>query len=182
MDFSVFGIEELPYVSLNVDCCSKAELDFFNATLKEIICMDCKNISETYILELITLSANAFKTSASADTEEGQTILDTLRMYWNYKHNKVPMFEIPQKLQVFCSMMAFFIKPFGFDQMERYMLNRNITNKQYGFMLWGAAMGYAALPKTFTNLLYNNENIYHNMDEYLLTVHKNIELQRPCNQ
>jgi len=182
VDFSVFGTEDLPYIKLNVASCSMAELDFFNATLKECLCMECEKISETYILELITLSANAFKTSASADTEEGRTILDTLRTYWNYKHNKVPMFEIPQHLPVFCSMMAFFIKPFGFDQMERYMLNRNIVNKQYGFMLWGAAMGYAALPNTFTNMLYNDENIYHGMDEYLLSLHKNIELQRPCNQ
>lgn len=78
--------------------------------------------------------------------------------------------------------MAFFVKPFGFDQMERFMQNRGINYKQYGFMLWGGAIGYASLPKTFTNLLYSNDNIYKRMDDFLFSLHRNIELQRPCNQ
>ena len=31
--------------------------------------------------------------------------------------------------------MAFFIKPFGFDQIDRYAQNRGIDNKEYGYMV-----------------------------------------------
>lgn len=60
------------------------------------------------------------------------------------------------------------------------MQNRGINYKQYGFMLWGGAIGYASLPKTFTNLLYSNDNIYKRMDDFLFSLHRNIELQRPA--
>lgn len=105
-----------------------------------------------------------------------------LFVYWKYKNNRVAGFEIPCSLPIFSSIMAFFVKPFGFDQMERFMQNRGINYKQYGFMLWGGAIGYASLPKTFTNLLYSNDNIYKRMDDFLFSLHRNIELQRPCNQ
>ena len=144
--------------------------------------MGNSNISEAYILNLIVAAATAFKSFPAATTKEGQLIISTLQTYWKYKNNKVSGFEIPCSLPVFSSIMAFFVKPFGFDQMERFMQNRDINYKQYGFMLWGCAIGYASLPKTFTNLLYSNDSIYKKMDEYLFSVHKNIELQRPCNQ
>ena len=135
-----------------------------------------------YILNLIVEAAKVFKSLPSANTKEGQLIISTLQTYWKYKNNKVAGFEIPCSLPIFSSMMAFFVKPFGFDQMERFMQNRGINFKQYGFMLWGGAVGYASLPKTFTNLLYLNDNIYKRMDDHLFSLHRNIELQRPCNQ
>jgi len=175
LDFSIFGLDRLPNISLNVPKCSKAELDYFNAALAHILSTKRRDLSDAYILELMEASASAFKSSPSSNTEEGRTIVETLRTYWKYKHNRACAFDIPQNLPVFRSVMAFFIKPYGFDQMERYMQNRDIANKQYCFTLWGAAMGYAALPKTFTNLLYNNENTYREMDDYLLHVHSNLE-------
>ena len=170
IDYSVFKTDTMPFLSLAIPNCSQAEADFFNITLKEIYLSTCRNISEAYILDLIASAANIFKPYASALTQEGQLIIKTLRDYWNYKHNKATKFDIPQNLPVFSSMMAFFIKPFGFDQMERFMQNRGIDNKQYGFMLWGAASGYASLPKTFTNLLYANADIYQKMDDYLFSL------------
>lgn len=77
--------------------------------------------------------------------------------------------------------MAFFIKPFGFDQIERYVQNKGVENKEYGYMLRGAFIGYAAFPKTFTDALYGDKNIYIPMDEYLTTIHKQVEAQYPCD-
>lgn len=182
IDYSVLNMTEIPYLNLTIPNCSQAELDFFNVTLKEIFLKRNANISETYILDLITAAATNFKSFPSATTKEGQLIISTLQTYWKYKKNRVAGFEIPCNLPVFSSIMAFFIKPFGFDQMERFMQNRGINYKQYGFVLWGCAIGYASLPKTFTNLLYSNDNIYTKMDDYLFSMLRNIELQRPCNQ
>lgn len=182
VDYSVFNIAKMPYLNLAIANCSQAELDFFNVTLKEIFLLENTTISEVYILNLIVEAAKVFKSLPSANTKEGQLIISTLQTYWKYKNNKVAGFEIPCSLPIFSSMMAFFVKPFGFDQMERFMQNRGINFKQYGFMLWGGAVGYASLPKTFTNLLYLNDNIYKRMDDHLFSLHRNIELQRPCNQ
>jgi hypothetical protein len=55
--------------------------------------------------------------------------------------------------------MSFFVKPLGFDQMERYMMIKKYPNKAYAFMLWGAWVGFADMPKTFTNVIYQNNNI-----------------------
>lgn len=182
IDYSVLNMSEIPFLNVAIPNCSQAELDFLNVTLREIFLLGNSNISEAYILNLIVAAATAFKSFPAATTKEGQLIISTLQTYWKYKNNKVSGFEIPCSLPVFSSIMAFFVKPFGFDQMERFMQNRDINYKQYGFMLWGCAIGYASLPKTFTNLLYSNDSIYKKMDEYLFSVHKNIELQRPCNQ
>lgn len=182
IDFSILKKEDSPYIYLDDSTYSQAEIDFFNVALKNVLYSEYKNVAETYILDLIIESANEFKTLPSAKTNEGQSIIRALRMYWNYKHNKAIAFDIPINLPLFCSMMAFFVKPLGFDQMERYMQNKGIENKQYAFMLWGAYIGYAALPKTFTNMLYAESQTYKRMDDYIFTVHKNIELQRPCNQ
>ena len=79
------------------------------------------------------------------------------------------------------SLMAFFIKPFGFDQIDRYAQNRGIDSKEYGYMLRGALIGYTAFPKTFTDALYTNTDIYIPMDEYLTAIHKQVETQHPCD-
>lgn len=177
VNYSVFNMAKMPYTNLTIENCSQAELDFFNVTLKEIFLLENANISEAYILNLIIMAAKDFKSLPSANTKEGQLIISTLQTYWKYKNNRVAGFEIPCSLPIFSSIMAFFVKPFGFDQMERFMQNRGINYKQYGFMLWGGAIGYASLPKTFTNLLYSNDNIYKRMDDFLFSLHRNIELQ-----
>ena len=116
-----------------------------------------------------------------SNTEKGKQILSTLREFWSYKHNQCSSFSIPANLVVLKSLMAFFIKPFGFDQIDRYAQNRDIDSKEYGYMLRGALIGYTAFPKTFTDALYTNTDIYIPMDEYLTAIHKQVETQHPCD-
>ena len=63
----------------------------------------------------------------------------------------------------------------------RYAQNRGIDNKEYGYMLRGALIGYTAFPKTFTDALYTKTDIYIPMDEYLTAIHKQVETQYPCD-
>lgn len=74
------------------------------------------------------------------------------------------------------SVMSFFLKPFGFDQIERYMLNRKYTEKKYAMMLWAACNGYAALPKTFTAVLYQDQANFIDMDNLLGTLSSSIQV------
>ena len=158
----------------NIPNVSNAELDFCNIVVNIVVHMSSEKISDEYILNLITISANKFKQSMYSRTPEGSLIINCLREYWMYKHHKTLSFEIPEGLMLFSSLMGFFIKPFGFDQMGRYLDNRGIVDQRLAFLLWGAAIGYAAIPKTFTSLLYRNESYCRKLDGYLLTIRKSI--------
>ena len=90
--------------------------------------------------------------------EKKSIVLETIRNYWLYKKQKSDSFSIPFNMPILQAIMAFFIKPRGFDQIERFMMNKSYPNKELAYMLCGCLMGYAALPKTLTMTLYTSEN------------------------
>lgn len=149
--------------------------------MNEALMCKQRGLSDEVVLNLIVESANKYKCLECSNTEKGKQILSTLREFWSYKHNQCSSFSIPANLVVLKSLMAFFIKPFGFDQIDRYAQNRGIDSKEYGYMLRGALIGYTAFPKTFTDALYTNTDIYIPMDEYLTAIHKQVETQHPCD-
>ena len=134
------------------------EKSYFNILLKCIIDNTSKRqISEYYAIKILEESAKQFKNAPISRSVTGEKILNTLRTYWAYKNQRAEEFSIPNDTPVLQSIMAFFIKPLGFEQIERYMLMKNFQQKSYAFMLWGAWVGFADMPKTFTNVLYQNE-------------------------
>lgn len=154
---------------------SQAEVEYFNVVLSYIIANPTSEpISDALILNLIKETGIIYKSLPSSSSAEGNTILQCLRQYWGYKNRRVTSFSIPKDLNVLQSIMSFYVKPFGFDQIERYMLNRRYTEKSYAFMLWGACLGYASLPKTFTNIIYQDNELYKPIDEYLETIRKGL--------
>lgn len=167
-------------VSIDVNA-SVEEKAFLDIIINEALKSDKRVLSDDAVLNLIVESANKYKCLEYANTENGKLILSSLREFWAYKHNQCSSFSIPNNLVVLKSLMAFFIKPFGFDQIERYVQNKGVEKKEYGYMLRGAFIGYAAFPKTFTDALYANKDIYIPMDEYLTTIHKQVETQYPCD-
>lgn len=179
VDYTCFSLKKLP---INIDVyVSVEEKEFFNIIINEALVCKQRILSDDMVLKLIVKSANNFKRLESANTEKGKRILCTLREFWEYKNNNRSSFCIPDDLIVLKSLMAFFIKPFGFDQIERFVQNKGIKNKEYGFMLRGALIGYAAFPKTFTDALYANKDIYIPMDDYLTVIHKQVEAQYSCD-
>lgn len=152
------------------------ELEYFNVLIKTIVSRETlETISEQFILSLIEKSAIAFKSCPSYESEKGKLITECLRNYWRYKHNQCTGFVIPGDMPVLQSVMSFFLKPFGFDQIERYMMNKKFTEKKYAMMLWAACNGYAALPKTFTSVLYQDEENYMAMDNLLEDIMHQLE-------
>lgn len=116
-------------------------------------------ISEFSVLQLLEESAIIFKNRPISKTENGMAILNTLREYWLYKNQKSDGFTIPDRMPIFQSIMSFLIKPLGFDQIERFMMIKKYTHKAYAFLLWGAWIGFADMPKTFTNVIYQNDDV-----------------------
>lgn len=152
------------------------ELEYFNVLIKTIVSRETlETISEQFILSLIEKSAIVFKSCPSYESEKGKLITECLRNYWRYKHNQCTGFVIPGDMPVLQSVMSFFLKPFGFDQIERYMMNKKFTEKKYAMMLWAACNGYAALPKTFTSVLYQDEENYMAMDNLLEDIMHQLE-------
>lgn len=178
VDYSCLSLSNL---TMDIDTDAPLEEQrFLNIIINEALTYEQRTLSDDAILDLIAKSANIFKCEKSATTEIGRQILSTLREFWAYKRNQSSSFSTPENLIVLRSLMVFFIKPLGFDQMERYIQNKGIEGKEYGFMLRGMLVGYAALPKTFTNTLYDHKEIYTPMDEFLDVVHKQIEEQYTC--
>lgn len=129
-------------------------------------------LSEYSVLQLLELSAKKFKSEPISKSEKGLAILNTLRDYWLYKNQRADEFTIPDGMPILQSIMSFFVKPLGFDQIERYMMIKKYPNKAYAFMLWGAWIGYADMPKTFTNVLYQNEEIDLLIEKKLYTINQ----------
>lgn len=180
IDYSCFSLKNLAII-IDVQN-SNEEKAFLDVIMNEALVCKQRVLSDEVVLNLIVESANKYKCLECSNTEKGKQILSTLREFWSYKHNQCSSFSIPANLVVLKSLMAFFIKPFGFDQIDRYVQNKGIENKEYGYMLRGALIGYAAFPKTFTDMLYTNQGIYIPMDEYLTTIHKQVETQYPCDK
>lgn len=147
-----------------------AESVYFNIVLQYILEQPlggARSISEIDILNLIFATAKIFKNTEYSKTVTGQELLVSLGQYWRYKKQELDTFSIPSHLPIFQSIMSFFIKPQGFEQIERFMLNRKYRYKEYAFMLWGAYIGFAAIPKTFTSVIYQNDEIDKELDCYL---------------
>lgn len=179
IDYSCFSLKNL---TISIDVLnSDEEKVFLDVIMNEALMCKQRGLSDEVVLNLIVESANKYKCLECSNTEKGKQILSTLREFWSYKHNQCSSFSIPDNLVVLKSLMAFFIKPFGFDQIDRYAQNRGIDSKEYGYMLRGALIGYTAFPKTFTDALYTNTDIYIPMDEYLTAIHKQVETQYPCD-
>jgi hypothetical protein len=46
----------------------------------------------------------------------------------------------------------------GHDQINKMLVTKGIQHKQIAFTLYGAYIGFANMPKTFTNLIFDGEN------------------------
>lgn len=124
-------------------------------------------VSEVDILNLILTTAKIFKGTQFSQTDTGLQILTALGEYWRYKKQEADTFSIPANLSILQSIMSFFIKAQGFEQIERFMLNRKYQHKEYAFMLWGAYIGFAAIPKTFTKVIYQDNDISKKLDQFI---------------
>lgn len=172
VDFSRIKVSD-KRILLILDNENAVESAYFDIVLRYLLEQSSggvHSISEIDILNLILATAREFKNTEYAKTVTGQELLVSLGQYWRYKKQELDMFSIPSHLPVFQSIMSFFIKAQGFEQIERFMLNRKYQYKECAFMLWGACAGFAAIPKTFTNVVYQDNEADKKLDCFLLNV------------
>jgi hypothetical protein len=94
----------------------------------------------------------------------------TLRDYYLYRIGKSEHFNFPQN-QVLASLIVFLIKLDGYDQINKMLIAKNVSNRQIAFMFYGIYVGFANMPKTFTNAIFDSGNLQllKNIDEYLFS-------------
>lgn len=176
VDFNAIEVSETGDITVKIGVGCAAEAEYFNTVLSYLVSTHpSEPVSDALMLKIIAETARIYKKSPSSNTAEGNAILKCLRDFWSYKKQQGTVFSIPNNLPVFQSVMAFFIKPFGFDQIERYLLNNQYSQKAFAFMLWGACMGYAAIPKTFTHVLYQESTMASHIDEFLHKIYSNLQ-------
>lgn len=164
VDLSHVSILDSLFLSSNPD---DSEICYFNILLNCILNKTVKQLSEHSVLLVLEESAKMFKSTPLSNNSSGKMILNTLREYWSYKNQRVDSFSIPESMPVLQSIMSFFVKPLGFEQIERYMMIKKFSSKAYAFMLWGAWIGFADMPKTFTNVLYQDDEVNSLIDNKL---------------
>lgn len=165
VDLSHVSFSDSLYLSSNQD---DSEICYFNILLNCILTStSAKQLSEHSVLLVLEESAKLFKSTPLSRVDSGKMILNTLREYWSYKNQRADSFVIPEGMPVLQSIMSFFVKPLGFEQIERYMMIKKYSSKAYAFMLWGAWIGFADMPKTFTNVLYQDDDINSLIDNKL---------------
>lgn len=127
-------------------------------------------VSDSQIIDIVEETGRLFKKHDESSTPDGEIIMETLRDFWLYKNQKTDIFNIPDNLPIMQAIISFLIKPRGFDQIERFMLNRGYQMKKYAFFLWGCLVGYASMPKTLTSILNKNpqEEV---LDDYLAKIY-----------
>lgn len=166
LDLSAINIGE--NIRIESSKVPQEELSFFNCMLDVILNNPFDGpISEYVILNFVEKGTKAFMEQEESKTQTGEKIVNCMRRYWQYKNHKSASFDIPADMEVIKSIVGFLMKPFGFDQIERYLINKKCMYKEYAFMLWGACIGYANMPKTFTEVLYSDPNEVKKLDKFL---------------
>lgn len=117
------------------------------------------NFSEENILEIIKDIGENLPESADKQI---------LRNYYKYRIGKIDTFIFPEN-SVMSNIIVFLMKLNGHDQINKMLIAKNIHNRQISFLLYGAYLGFANLPKTFTNIVFDSDNteLFNYIDNYL---------------
>jgi hypothetical protein len=101
---------------------------------------------------------------------DGET-KNSLREYYAYRRAKSDNFIFPTN-EILANIVVFFMKLQGHDQINKMLIAKGIQHKQLAFMLYGAYVGFANMPKTFTNLIFDsgNHKLQEDIDNYLFKI------------
>lgn len=133
---------------------SNADVFCFNKLLSYLLYADGfkkRIIPDGYILDLIVKVGKEL--ASNYDLEGKEEVLSSLRTLWLYKSHRTSSLVIPKDSEIMQAVFSFLLKYQGFEQIDRYMMNKHFKRKSLAFLLWGACIGYAAMPKTFTDNL-----------------------------
>ena len=120
------------------------------------------NYSEKIILDIIKIIGKQLV---------DESYKQILRNYYNYRIGKIDNFIFPEN-NTLNNLLVFLFKFNDHEQINKMIVKKNIQNKQIAFMLYGAYVGFANMPKTFTNIIFNSNNneLLSYIDNYLFDI------------
>ena len=160
-------IEQLPD-ELNLD---SSEKNLLLLALNGALCCAAEgrgNISNAQILDFTEKLGVNLKSQAPADEQTPYSIAH-LRDYLKYKHGTSEAFDFPEKNQVLQNIFAFMLRPNGFESMEKLLNEKGISPNYYATTIWASLIGFAEMPKTFTEVVYTGalEEHFRELDQQL---------------
>lgn len=161
ISYSNFSIQLPDILSEEI---SKQEIELLKISLNSVLSFPqgrLGNYSEENVLKII---AEIGKHLPDSDFK------NTLRNYYSYRTAKSDNFVFPEN-DILVSTIVFLMKLQGHDHINKMLIAKGVKHKQIAFMLYGAYTGFANLPKTFTNLIFDSENykLQYFIDNYLFT-------------
>lgn len=80
-----------------------------------------------------------------------------LREYYIYRIGKSDSYSFPNN-KALANLIAFLMKANGHDQINKLLITKGVTNKELAFLFYGTYVGFANMPKTFTNIIFDSDN------------------------
>ncbi|MVN91472.1 hypothetical protein [Mucilaginibacter aquatilis] len=95
--------------------------------------------------------------------------LKALHQLQDYRATKAFEYVLPDNTPLIRNFIAFLFKPNSMEELQRYLFNKNIEQHHIAYTFWGAFNGFAAMPKTFTDPIFNkgNEKLMDAIDQHL---------------
>ncbi|MDE5421518.1 hypothetical protein L3073_04815 [Ancylomarina sp. DW003] len=157
-DFSVKFPEKI------VERFTKTELKLLTVSINSLLSQpqgQLGNFSEQNILDVIKSIGEHLPESLDKQI---------LRDYYMYRDGKNDNFIFPENI-VLGNLIVFLMKLNGHEQINKMLLTKNIEEKYIAFMFYGAYVGFANMPKTFTNIVFdsNNSELTNGIDNYLFS-------------
>jgi hypothetical protein len=145
---------------------------FLFKEILELILLETKfstEVSETSITNISEKVVVNFSESKFAITVIGEEILSHLKSLSAYRANKEVNYTFPNTIPVLQNFISFIIKPYNNDELKNFAYSKGAKDIHFAFSMWAAFIGFANLPKTFTDIVLdsNDDELMDYIDEYL---------------
>ena len=130
-------------------------------------------VSETSITTILEKVFANFSESKFSKTEIGKEILSHLQNLSAYRANKEVNYTFPNSMPVLQNFISFIIKPHNNDELKNFAYSKEAKDLHFAFSMWAAFIGFANLPKTFTDILLESgdDHLIEYIDEYLFNMY-----------
>jgi hypothetical protein len=157
-------------LSLNSDFfnnLSEPEINLYSICLNSVLLVSTNSlgdISENSINEVLKIVISQINKN-----ENNKVILQVLENTLSYRLTRQGEYVFPENSLVLNSFLAFIIKPNSADELTKFLNNKNVSDYFIAYSIWGAFYGFANMPKTFTNIIFEsaNDKLFDVIDNYL---------------
>lgn len=148
------------------------EESFLFKVILEVVLLETNcstEVSETTITTISEKVFANFSESKLSTTEIGKEIHSHLQNLSSYRANKEVNYTFPNSILVLQNFISFIIKPYNNDELKNFAYSKEVKDIHFAFSMWAAFIGFANLPKTFTDIVLDSKDdiLIEYIDEYL---------------